>query len=226
MVDTRLWGKSEGLPAPYPVVGHLVDTAVVCGAVWDSVLSIAQRRRIAEVLAIGPGQARSVVMFWAGLHDLGKITPGFQRLAVQSRSAACAFLSEAAYVDGVLSGDGSGDLRHEYATHRALPQLLARLGYPQSGGRLGRLLLAQVPQLLGGHHGRYPEGVGPQDLQDPQRDTPGLGAGVWAEQRWEHVAALHEVLGRPVGRCRWRLRWSSRAWSSWRTGLPVRSTSF
>ncbi|MFD9483594.1 CRISPR-associated endonuclease Cas3'' [Streptomyces sp. NPDC059991] len=198
MVDTRLWGKSEGLPMPYPLVGHLVDTAVVCGAVWDSVLSAAQRRRIAEVLAIGPEQARRVVMFWAGLHDLGKITPGFQWLAARTRTAACGFLDEAAYAEGVLSRGGSGAVRHEYATHRALPQLLARLGYAGSGGRLARLLLAQVSQVLGGHHGRYPEGIELRDLQDPVGNTRELGAGVWAEQRWEHVAALHEVLGQPV----------------------------
>ncbi|WP_371648072.1 MULTISPECIES: HD domain-containing protein [unclassified Streptomyces] len=89
-------------------------------------------------------------------------------------------------------------MRHEYATHRALPQLLARLGYPQSGGRLARLLLAQVPQLLGGHHGRYPQGIELRDLQDPLSVTRELGAGAWAEQRWEHVAALHEVLGGPA----------------------------
>ncbi|WP_371656808.1 MULTISPECIES: HD domain-containing protein [unclassified Streptomyces] len=100
MVDTCLWGKSDGLPMPYPLAGHLVDTAVVCGTVWDSVLSAAQQRRVAEALKLGPQQARGVVMFWAGLHDLGKITPGFQRLAARTRPAACGFLDEAAYADG------------------------------------------------------------------------------------------------------------------------------
>ncbi|MFF3755183.1 CRISPR-associated endonuclease Cas3'' [Streptomyces sp. NPDC002018] len=198
MIDARLWGKSDGLAKPYPVIGHLVDSATVCGAVWDRVLTDTQRRRVAEALGVELQQARRVVMFWAGLHDLGKIMPQFQDLAVRARPAHCGFLREAAYAHGRVNDSKVKMVRHEYATHRALPQLLAQLGYPVSGGRIARLLLAQVAQMLGGHHGRYPEGIEPQDLRDPLVGLPELGAGAWEGQRREHVAALYEVLERPA----------------------------
>ncbi|WP_405797434.1 CRISPR-associated endonuclease Cas3'' [Streptomyces sp. NBC_01506] len=198
MIDARLWGKSDGLAKPYSLIGHLVDSAMVCGAVWDGVLTAGLRRRVAESLDVELEEARRIVMFWAGLHDLGKIMPQFQDLAVRARPTHCGFLREAAYAHDRVNDSKVKKIRHEYATHRALPQLLAQLGYPVPGGRIARLLLAQVAQMLGGHHGRYPEGIEPQDLRDPLINLRELGAGAWDEQRREHVAALYEVLGRPV----------------------------
>ncbi|MFE7128874.1 CRISPR-associated endonuclease Cas3'' [Streptomyces sp. NPDC057617] len=181
MIDARLWGKSDGLAKPYPVIGHFVDSAMVCGAVWDGVLTAAQRLSVAEALGVELQQARRVVMFWAGLHDLGKIMPQFQDLAVRERPAHCGFLREAAYAHDRVNDSRVKKVRHEYATHRALPQLLAQFGYPASGGRIAKLLLAQVAQILGGHHGWYPEGIEPQDLRDPLIGLPELGAGARAE---------------------------------------------
>ncbi|MEV8363743.1 CRISPR-associated helicase Cas3' [Streptomyces niveus] len=198
MIDLRIWGKSHGLAEPYPLAGHLVDTAMICGAVWDGLLTGRQRRGIAKALRVEVVEARRVVMFWAGLHDLGKVMPQFQNLAVGTRPAHCAFLNEAAYLHDRLRDSKVKKVRHEYATHVALPQLLAELGYPVTGGRLARQLLMQVAQMLGGHHGRYPAGIGPQELRDPLSVLPELGVGAWSEQRREHVTALYEVLDRPV----------------------------
>ncbi|AXI79816.1 CRISPR-associated helicase Cas3' [Peterkaempfera bronchialis] len=196
MIDTRLWGKSAGLEKPYPLMGHLVDTAMVAGAVWDGALTVVQHAAVAEALGVAMAEARRLVMFWAGLHDIGKILPRFQDMAAQDRPAHCAFLSEETYAHDRERDSQAEKIRHECATSRALPQLLAALGYP-TAGRPARLLLTQVAQLLGGHHGRYPLGVEPQDLRDPLRRLPELGIGGWADQRREHVAALHGVLGRP-----------------------------
>lgn len=198
MVDARLCGKSEGLAEPYSVIGHLVDSAVVCGAVWDFVLSDWQRERIAEVLGVGLAEARQTVMFWAGLHDLGKIMPQFQDMILKERPAHCGFLGEAGFAHDRRLDSAASRMRHEYATHRALPELLAELGYPASGGRLAKLLLAQVAQALGGHHGRYPPDNDPQDLRDPVVCCPELGSGEWAGQRREHLKALHCVVGNPA----------------------------
>lgn len=198
MIDSRLWGKSHGLAKPYPVIGHLVDSAMVCEAVWDRVLTDVQRQRVAESLKIDVSQARQVVMLWAGLHDLGKIMPQFQELAAGARPVHCRFLRESPYAYAPTDGSKPKKVRHEDATQRTLPQLLTQLGYPDSGGRLARQLRVQVAQVLGGHHGRYPEGIEPRDLRDPLMGLPELGDGIWAEQRREHVVALHEVLGRPV----------------------------
>ncbi|MFI8347657.1 CRISPR-associated helicase Cas3' [Streptomyces sp. NPDC085596] len=194
MVDTRIQGKAAGLVDPYPAVGHLLDSAMVGGAVWDHCLSRRQQQRIAKSLELSEADARRTVMFWTGLHDLGKITPQFQDMILRKRPDLAAFLNEPAY-----GHDRSGDsktqrMRHEYATHAALPSLLVALGYPQTGLPMS-WLLTQIAQVLGGHHGRYPRDNDRSHLRDPLQSLPELGAGEWAEQRRKHVQALYEVLG-------------------------------
>ncbi|GAB3121275.1 CRISPR-associated helicase/endonuclease Cas3 [Streptomyces calidiresistens] len=198
MVDVRLHGKSEGLVKPYPVIGHLIDSAMVCGAVWGHVLSEGQRNRISGALGVDASTARQIVMFWAGLHDLGKIMPQFQDMILEVRPDHRRFLSEDGYAHDRQEDAKAGRTRHENATHAALPQLLLQLGYPATGGRLAKLLAVQVAQILGGHHGRYPSDSDPRDLRDPSARMPELGCGEWAEQRQQHTEALHEVLGRPA----------------------------
>ncbi|MFJ1804192.1 HD domain-containing protein [Streptomyces sp. NPDC088180] len=67
-----LWGKfSARLGLAYPLLFHLLDTAVVAGELWDRMLSPAQRVVIARGLGLGEKAARAVVMLAAGLHDLG-----------------------------------------------------------------------------------------------------------------------------------------------------------
>ncbi|MFJ2783982.1 MULTISPECIES: CRISPR-associated endonuclease Cas3'' [unclassified Streptomyces] len=196
MVDARMGGKSEGLDEPYAVIGHLVDTAVVCGAVWDHCLSPAQRGRMASALGSGVAEARRTVMFWAGLHDLGKIIPQFQDMLLKERPQHRSFLAESGYAHDRGRDKKVARVRHEYATHAALPSLLITLGYPREGRPAG-LLLTQIAQVLGGHHGRYPQDNDPAHLHDPLEDLPELGAGEWARQREEHVRALYELLGSP-----------------------------
>ncbi|RLU83028.1 CRISPR-associated helicase/endonuclease Cas3 [Streptomyces griseocarneus] len=196
MVDTRVQGKSDGLKEPYPVIAHLVDTAWVCGAVWDRALGAVQRQRIADALKLSVADARATVMFWAGLHDLGKIMPRFQDVILKERPGHRSFLGEAKYAHDREEDSKTDRLRHDHATHAALPSLLVALGYPRSG-RPAALLLTQIAQVLGGHHGRYPRDNDPQDLRDPLQCHPELGAGEWAEQRKEHAQALYDLLGRP-----------------------------
>lgn len=79
-LDARLWGKSAELPRPYPVVCHLLDTVAVAGALWDQMVSPRSRARIAAELGLSVAEGRQMVCFWAGLHDIGKISPPFQAL--------------------------------------------------------------------------------------------------------------------------------------------------
>ncbi|MGW5679881.1 CRISPR-associated endonuclease Cas3'', partial [Streptomyces sp. NPDC003860] len=196
VVDARLLGKSHGLDEPYPLMGHLLDTAMVAGAVWEQVLTVPQRAENAAALAVDVNAAKKIVMFWAGLHDLGKIIPQFQQMLARDRPGHGGFLAEAAYAGDEAWADGGAGLRHEVATNQVLPQLLAGVGY-STDGPLGQLLVSQVAQVLGGHHGRYPRGVEIKAFKDPLSDCPRLGGDGWVVQRREHMRALHEVLGCP-----------------------------
>ncbi|MFD1325424.1 CRISPR-associated helicase Cas3' [Micromonospora sonneratiae] len=182
-VDLRVWGKSKGLASPYPLIWHLVDTAAVARALWDRYLTAGQRRTIADGMGAAEEQAKSLVMLWAALHDLGKATPGFQ--GHDPGAAAC------------LAGDpdfglerGSKPLRHERATHLSLMELLAGYGYANLGP-FSRRPCYLVAQMLGGHHGEFRRA----EVHDPDRRY--LGGAGWGRQRSALVRILDQVLGCP-----------------------------
>lgn len=84
-LESRLWGKAAGLGEDargadhtHPLICHLLDTAAVAEVVWDELLTVHQRSTVAEVLQVSDEQARALAAFWAGLHDIGKISVPFQ----------------------------------------------------------------------------------------------------------------------------------------------------
>lgn len=178
-VDIGLWGKSRGLTTTYPLICHLLDTAAVAGELWDRYLSPATRRYLAAGMRLGDIAARKQVMFWAGLHDVGKAIPCFQA------QDADAYAGLAGYPDA-----RGAWVRHDEAIHLWLGQALAREGY--AGDRASHL----IAQLLGGHHGKFASHGGAA-RRAPVEAVPELGNGRWDEQRVALVAAVHAVLGSP-----------------------------
>jgi CRISPR-associated endonuclease/helicase Cas3 len=53
------------------------DSAAVAGLLWDEWLPFGVRRLIAEALPGGEGDGRRLVVWLAGVHDIGKATPAF-----------------------------------------------------------------------------------------------------------------------------------------------------
>uniref|UniRef100_UPI001EEEE442 CRISPR-associated endonuclease Cas3'' n=1 Tax=Streptomyces antimycoticus TaxID=68175 RepID=UPI001EEEE442 len=161
-LDARLWGKEKGLLRPYPLICHLLDTAAIAGRLWDVMLGDRSRGLIAERLRLDEEAARRLVCCWAGLHDLGKITPPFQSMSA-SRYAVLA--ADEAYASAP-GAEGERGLRHERATHWALTGLFAEWGYPH--GRLSQSVAHQVAQLLGGHHGLFGCALEASKLRSPE----------------------------------------------------------
>ncbi|UQW99156.1 CRISPR-associated helicase Cas3' [Streptomyces sp. RerS4] len=176
---------------------HLLDAAAACQVLWDGVLGEGLRGRISRALGLSTGEARAVVSFWAGLHDLGKISPPFQAQVGE----AFALLRDEPVYGFAVGAEGEWGFRHEVASHWALAGLLAEVGYPE-GRRLpdGRQLLRgavghQVAQLLGGHHGVFGGVLRERELLRASDYQPGLGGEGWAAQRWSHFAELRRVTG-------------------------------
>lgn len=193
-VDHRLWGKWSGLEdtgAPYPVVCHLIDTAMIAGRLWDSYLTAGQRRVIAAGWGVSQENAQQLMMFWAGLHDLGKLCPSFQH---QAPEATAGLLDDPNYKP---SSDDSA-IKHERISHLTTPALLVQLGYPTHGRPL-RSIAHQVGQILGGHHGTYSQALTARVLTDPERQEPRVGhTPGWVEQRAAHLHTLHALCGNPA----------------------------
>ncbi|MEW2164667.1 CRISPR-associated helicase Cas3' [Streptomyces sp. NPDC007084] len=188
--DCRLWGKQRGLPRPYPVICHLLDTAAVFGVLWDVVLSSQVRARISDHLQLREPEARQVISFWAGLHDLGKITPPFQ---AQAPASYAAVRRDLAYV-AVPGAEREKAFRHEMATHWAVTSLLDSIGYP-GARRIQQAMCHQVAQLLGGHHGVFGQPLRAPKLEKASLHAPGLGEQGWSHQRLIHFEELRRVTG-------------------------------
>ena len=75
-----LWGKLRS-PSPggyHPLAYHLIDAAAAAEALWKHVLPPATRDLYCSLAQAEPETVRRWLTFLAGLHDLGKATPGFQ----------------------------------------------------------------------------------------------------------------------------------------------------
>ncbi|MFI6476298.1 CRISPR-associated helicase Cas3' [Nonomuraea sp. NPDC050663] len=181
-LDLWLWGKQKGLPSPYPVVCHLLDAVAGVEELWDTYLAAGTRNALASGLGVSEKQARSVLAYWAGLHDICKIMPCFQ-----SRYDP-AFQKLWNYPAPI------GEFKpHAYAIHVWLGHILAEAGYPARNSRASAF---RVAQLLGGHHGTF-HSYDSRQMRNPLAYLPELGLGRWDEQRRAVAAAVHELAGRP-----------------------------
>ena len=190
--NPRLIGKQRHLEHPYPLACHSIDTAAMTGALWDHYLTAGQRRALAAGWGLTEQQTRSFLMFLSALHDLGKITGGFQ----QSIPGTDPLTGTPGYPP---PDPAATRIRHAQATHLALPELLHRVfGLPLSG-RPTTLLAHQLAQILGGHHGSYPCALSHQSnqLADPINAAPALGGQSWDTQRETLIHLLTDIFTRP-----------------------------
>ncbi|MFF4381600.1 CRISPR-associated helicase Cas3' [Kitasatospora sp. NPDC001547] len=192
--DSRMWGKSAGLPGPYPVICHLLDAAAVAGALWDAVLSDRMRTRIAGAMGVSEaeGEARKMVMLWAGLHDIGKISLHFQQ---QVAGEFAKLMGDPAYAEDNPAAKRSGYLRHETATHWGLVEFFKQCGYPLHKP-VRKSPAHQIAQLLGGHHGCFAPALQVKEINNPSGYQPALGtAEGWRDQRLAHAHAVRRTVG-------------------------------
>ncbi|MEU2856564.1 CRISPR-associated helicase Cas3' [Streptomyces syringium] len=191
--EHRLWGKAKGLDdGPYPLGCHAIDTAVMATALWDRYLTPRQRHVITHGWGLSATQARQFLICLAGLHDLGKITPGFQACA----PAADQLTGLPGYEPAPTA------LRtpsHQRAAHLTLPDLLHRTQRLPLTGRPLNMAAHQIAQIIGGHHGTYPPALSHQggELSCPLAAVPGLGDKEWDAQREHLIHLIHHLFGTP-----------------------------
>jgi len=146
----QVWGKtSEETGARRPLLFHMLDTANVARAMWETALQRGGREHYAD--AIGstgdPVTARNLTAFWVGLHDVGKAFPQFQD---QSRVP--------------------NPLKHGQVSAIAAPDILRDdFGYP-------RELARQLATVLGGHHGVFPRSSDLQGIAQSRLGGPSWAA--------------------------------------------------
>ncbi|CAL9381501.1 hypothetical protein SUDANB121_01076 [Nocardiopsis dassonvillei] len=203
-IDLGLWAKERHLHGRhYPYILHALDATAAALILWDLVLSPGLKRSIAAGLGGDESHARALVAFWAGCHDIGKLIREFQEQIPLDLSS---------YPREQPPGDRTG---HSFVTHQWLTAALPRFGYPHEDEYISDL----VAQLLGGHHGVYPDSL-------DEYTTHRFAEGPWEEQRERCTLLVHEAAGAPEPPYVWKPRsppWSAVSSSS-PTGSSARST--
>lgn len=177
-----LWAKtSKDKTQTHALICHMIDVAQVALALWNEVLTEGIRSQFARTLDLDTQSAGQLVAFWAGLHDLGKASPCFQRkhepaIGILSRAGLGfprLFAQETCY-HGTISGEAlAKHLEHE----TELPSSVAR----------------QVARAVGGHHGTWPH---PSELQALRLSQ--VGGDEWANVQRDLVQALIALLPPPI----------------------------
>lgn len=179
----------------YPLVPHLLDTAVVANHLWRTWVRPGLRQTAAAAIGTSEDQAGRLLCLAAGLHDVGKANPFFQlqerftpqpwteKLAAEFSALGLGATDETLRLH--LLGDHAHPLRrHEYISFRAVAGR-----WPNHDAR--RLISQHwIAAVVGGHHGYW---------RMPTADAADLGEELIGAGWTEHQAATVELVSRAVG---------------------------
>jgi len=185
------WGKSAKEGGWHPAICHMIDVGRVAEALLESVLSsTAANLLLAPSCSTGPG-ARSVLAFLCALHDLGKVSPGFQKKRRDLFHPP---------------GDGFGfsvadESNHGAVTAEATAVLLRDCGLSIDAAE-------DIARALGGHHGSFPSLLGKS-----------CGKGQWDIARRQAAAQLVRLFGLDLEGLRWNEAALTPAWLMVLAGL-------
>jgi len=186
----RFWAKTthdkERYPNAYhPLLCHLIDVAEVTQVMWEQVLPLAARERIALAFGIGTESAARLVAWIAGLHDLGKASPPF---ALRETPQNIRRLYDDTAFALQHSPPAASDAPHGYVTATELPVILE-----QDFG-VSCLLAECIGVMIGGHHGVFPRNSETNRLRD---NAKYIGKPVWVNARRALAVELAELLNVP-----------------------------
>lgn len=152
MLHPAIWAKSDRYierdkesdePAWHPLICHMVDVAMVALRLWQYLLPPAVKEQIRTSLGVPTlDDAGRWIAFFAGLHDLGKASPGF---ALKWPEGAERLLAA-----GFKPGKAEGTAPHGFVTTYLLGRLLHERG-------IDRESAMAIGFAVGGHHGLFPD---------------------------------------------------------------------
>ncbi len=185
-----------------PLWTHLEDTLGIAQRLWDDWMPQSVRRHVGAELPDGEADARRLIGFLAGVHDVGKATPAF---ACQVPVLADVARGVGLHVP-VLFPDERRRLPHSLAGEAILERWLVEAhGWEVAATQ-------QLGVVVGGHHGVPPERAAVATAFDREYL---IGAQDWREvQTW----CLERAAGLSGADARWD------AWRSVRLPQPVQAT--
>lgn len=166
-----IWGKSDrDDPSRYhPLLFHMLDVANVAHILWDRCLSPHLRHQISNEMNLDDASCLHFISFLAGLHDIGKAAPQFQK----QHSELAQRLEEA----GLHMGRGEPK-PHGVITACDVKDVLRSAGIASAVADI-------LAKVTGAHHGVFPQAV---ELSDLGSDS--LGDAEWSRARSDLVHVL------------------------------------
>lgn len=177
-----VWGKTDrdtGLSLP--LVQHLEDSAGVAGHLWDTWVAPIVRDRLASAVG-GVDEARTLVCWLAGTHDVGKATPAF---AQQARDVRMGELVDAMERAGLSSPTLP---RTERLHHSLTGQVIVDEWLTDTYG-YDHYRAEALASVIGGHHGAPPH----EGQSGSVRHTRALGDDAWHRVRVEALERMTKI---------------------------------
>lgn len=177
----KFWAKTGKEGGYHPHICHSIDVGNVVQAIWQNVFTEKYRKKLADRLGFGVDEAGRWLALWASLHDLGKLSPAFQR----KNDAKKKELESDSFVF-----NNSSDAPHNYITAKVLGEMLVE-GIASDDVKIKKQskLFARIP---GGHHGTFPTS---NDLG--KIPTNVVGDKRWQKSREEVIATLSRLFNPP-----------------------------
>lgn len=163
------WGKAErNGPGWHPVICHMLDVGIMAREIL-SLQPTAFRQRLASLFDVDETKALNVLAFVAALHDIGKISPGFQ----MKREDLCAHLEGRGF-----KFPPTPESKHGRIVLDALTNLL------EEKYCCGSYDSDALARILAAHHGVFEE----------CRDVE-AGDRLWQDAREETVEFIAQIFG-------------------------------
>jgi len=161
------WGKSAKDRGWHPAICHMLDVGRVAEVLLESVLPADVLALLSAAVCETGFSAPSVLGFMCALHDLGKVSPGFQKKRRDLFQTPC---------EG-LKFSIADESNHGAVTAESSVGLLSEWG-------LGADASENIGRVLGGHHGSFPSLMGKS-----------CGKGPWNAARRETADELARLFG-------------------------------
>ena len=195
-----LWGKSDyGVGEEWlPLYVHMADSAGVADKLWDEWVPPSTRDIVARAYDGDLSRARSLFVFLAAVHDIGKATPVFQAKGVSWRPGESGdLLWKPEHAGFVIRRDliGCRDPTHSIAGQFLLTRYLQGHGYGE--GRSGKKAATSVACVVGAHHGRFPTIQRLADANEKKLalGIEGEGSSAWVQVQDELMGCAAELAG-------------------------------
>ncbi|MBI9051885.1 MAG: CRISPR-associated helicase Cas3' [Anaerolineaceae bacterium] len=175
--------KEQGNEAWHNLLWHLIDTGMVAHALWDSSLSDALKKDMAQALSLDITQTGKLVSFWVALHDIGKAGPAFQRKwdfgKQRIKQAGFTFPPSPEIIPG-YHGLATTWIMENYWEEEHIIQ--------------DRSFSISLALALGGHHGEFPSSG---EMNSTVYRSDHLGDGRWKAARIAIINQLKEIFTPP-----------------------------